>query len=246
MFRIIKQDPYSRARLGLLETNHGVVETPAYTIVGTHAEVRAMSVGDLMKAKTQLLIVNTYHMWRKLGDDGVRNFSGLHKAMGWEKTIMTDSGGFQVFSMGAAREHRVSKTGINRNNNSAPSADKSLVTITEEGAFIRDCGEVYLDAEKSIAIQERLGADIIYAFDECTSPYHDYEYTKASLVRTHRWAERSLKAKTSDQLLYGIVQGGSFEDLRKESAHVIGSLPFDGFGIGGAFSDSFGLSLIHI
>lgn len=247
MFKVLKTDKNTKARLGMLKTKHGVVETPCYVVVGTHAKVRELDSKELIDAKTRIVMVNTYHMWRKLGDEGLENFEGLHKFMNWDYPIMTDSGGFQVFSMGVAREHGTGKV-KKEMENSPPSASwrsgrrmENNVRVTHDGVYFLDNGaEIYLDAKKSIGIQEQLGADIIFAFDEPTSPHHDYEYTKKALERTHRWAVESLESKKSDQLLYGIIQGGVFEDLRKQSAGFISSLDFDGIGIGGAFGASFG------
>lgn len=248
MYKILKKDPDSRARVGILETLHGIVETPTYVVVGTHAEVRTLKVGDLERTGTELVIVNTYHMWQKLGDEGLKTFPGLHSHMNWQHPLMTDSGGFQVFSFGFGREHGLSKHDLP--DHKEVRKDKNLVSISEDGVYFsaeggpasggREFEELYLDAEKSIKIQEQLGADIIFAFDEPTSPRHDHEYTRQSLVRTHSWEMRSLKAKISNQLLYGIVQGGTFEDLRKESAAFIARQDFDGFAIGGSYGNSFG------
>lgn len=240
-FEVRKRDTKTKARLGTLTTSHGVVETPAYVVVGTHAEVRCLKPEDIVSSGTQMVISNTYHLWRTLGD-ALETFPGLHTKLGWDGVIMTDSGGFQVFSMGFAREHGVGKVG---NVGLAKQESRpNLVRITDDGAWFKetpDGPEFFLDAKFSIAIQEKLGADIILAFDECTSPLHDKEYTRKALERTHRWAKICLDVKTrNDQIFYGIVQGGAFEDLRKESAKFIGALPFDGFGIGGAFGNSFG------
>lgn len=268
MFRIETKDKNSWARSGRLETPHGTIETPAYVMVGTHAKVRTLETADLVATKTQVIIVNTYHMWftplETRGDDaailnGIRNlsltgqggpaqaknFPGLHSYMNWNGPLMTDSGGFQVFSLGAAREQGVGKVtpaGSHPERERRISGE-SLVRITEDGVYFKastDAPEQYLDAEKSMEIQARLGADIIFAFDEATSPYHDHAYTEKSMERTRRWAKRSLDAHSPEQLLYGIVQGGPFEDLRKESARIIGKMPFDGFGIGGSYGASFG------
>lgn len=241
MFQIVKKDPNSRARIGRLETPHGIVETPAYVIVGTHAEVRCVRPEDLPDTKTQMIISNTYHLWQDLGDEGLEAYPGVHAALGWQGPVMTDSGGFQVFSLGFLREQ-----GLRRGGDAEPGTgdlEKNLVRITEAGVYFRPtelAEEVYLDAETSVKIQEQLGADIIVAFDEPTSPGHDYAHTKKAMERTHRWAERSLDAKESRQLMYGVVQGGAFEDLRAESARFIGSLPFDGFAIGSTYGDAYG------
>lgn len=240
MFSIIAKDLKSRARVGRLETAHGVVETPAYVIVGTHAEVRAITPADLEKTKTQMIIANTYHLWRTLGDSGLETYEGLHRAMQWNAPIMTDSGGFQVFSFGASREEGTGKVAGARTNEYV--FRESTVRITDDGVWFRDRDEeCFLNAEKSIDIQEHLGADIIVAFDECTSPSHGYEYNQEANKRTHLWAERSLDAhRRKDQLMLGVVQGGIFEDLRCQSAKAIGAMPFDGFAIGGAFGSSYG------
>lgn len=238
MFEIVSTDPHSRARIGRLTTGHGVVETPAYVIVGTHAAVRCLEPEDLPHTKTQLIIANTYHLWRAFGDEGLNEFPGVHEYMQWDGPVMTDSGGFQVFSLGALRE-KMMRRGAALPEDGAPPGE-SLVRVTESGVYFNDPDEQYLDAELSIRIQEQIGADIIVAFDEPTSPLHDHAYTKASMERTHRWARRSLDARRSKQLLYGVVQGSHFEDLRKESATVIGGMPFDGFAIGGTYGDAYG------
>ncbi len=216
-FKIDARDPNSHARTGRLTVRDRMVETPGYVIVATNAAVRALEPEDLPKTKTQIVIVNTYHMWRDLGDEGLHDFPGLHEVMQWQGIIMTDSGGFQVFSL----EPR----------------------ITDSGVYFRPEDseeELYLDAETSVKIQEQLGGDIAVAFDEATSPTAEYNYTRAAMLRTHKWAERSLAAKESDQALYGVVQGGGFKDLREASARFIGNLSFDGFGIGSTYGDAYG------
>ena len=244
MFKILYKDSKGRARVGRLETLHGVVETPAYVIVGTYGEVRTLRAEDIPKTKTQIIIANTYHLWRALGDEKLKKYPGLHAAMRWDGPIMTDSGGFQVFSLGVSRSDGIGKVLKEGNLSRAPR--KNLVEITDDGVWFLENGEkIYLDAERSMAIQERLGADIVVAFDEPTSPLHDYDYTKDSMERTCRWARRSLEAKKSDQLILGVVQGGPFEDLRKASARYIGGLNFDGFAIGGAYGSSFGDSKVN-
>lgn len=239
MFEIIKEA--GRARLGVLKTPHGIVETPSYVVVATDGRVRALEPSDLPASGTQIVISNTYHLWRTLSEEGLATFPGLHSFMEWSGPIMTDSGGFQVFSLGFRRESGVGKI-LNKGGKQAENRiSENLVRVTESGVYFADAGEeIYLDAELSIKIQEQLGADIVFAFDEPTSPVHDYEYTRRSLKRTHAWARRSLEAKESEQLIYGIVQGGTFKDLRTESAQFIASLPFDGFAIGGSFGSSFG------
>ena len=262
-FKIITQD--GQARLGQIETKNGIVETPSYVVVGTNGYIRTLEPDDIPKTETQIVISNTYHLWQTLGEAGLNEFPGLHDFMGWKGLIMTDSGGFQVFNLGAAREtnsgkvagknHRQNPATREHRERSSRHMTESQVRVTDSGVFftlpsfpgknlgglINEAGEeVYLDAEISMKIQEQLGADIVLAFDEPSSPNHDYTYAKKAMERTHTWAKRSLEAKISNQKIYGIVQGGHFEDLRKESAKFIGSLPFDGFAIGGSFGNSFG------
>lgn len=243
MFEITGRDSNSRARTGVIYTSHGKIETPAYIIVGTNAEVRTLSSDNIKKTKTQVIIVNTYHLWRELGDK-LQTFEGLHERMKWNGPIMTDSGGFQVFSLGFGREHGVGKM----LGGEKKRGGENLARITKSGVFFTDGDdEHFLGPELSMEIQRKLGADIIFAFDECTSPEHNYAYQKEALQRTHQWAKICLSAKEKlfsnsrelenkeRQMLFGIVQGGRFEDLRTESAKYIGSLPFDGIAIGGSF-----------
>ncbi len=233
-FRIIKKSRTGRARLGILKTPNGIVLTPAYVIVATHAEVRTLKPRDIETTGTQLVIANTYHLW-----DAAQKGSGVvRRRLGVCMPTMTDSGGFQVFSLGAAREQGVGKVlkrhELRGTNNELRASD---VRITEKGVrFAVNGKKRFISPETSIATQQRLGADIIFAFDECTSPLHPHGYTKTSMDRTHRWAARSLAAHTKrNQMLYGIVQGGRFRRLRTESAKSIGAMAFDGFGIGGSF-----------
>lgn len=235
-FEITAKDKNSRARAGVLQTPSGrKIETPAYSIVGTHAEVRTLSPKDLKETKTQLVISNTYHLWKALGKN-ISEFEGIHKKMNWDGVIMTDSGGFQVFSLGAAREDSVNKFGA-----SESKKKESLVKMGYFGARFRD-GDFrgFLTPKRSMEIQKKLGADITFVLDECTSPFSSEKYQKKALERTKRWARICLKNKSENQLLYGIIQGGSFRSLREESARFVASLPFDGVGIGGSFSNSFG------
>lgn len=226
------------ARTGILTTEHGEVETPSYVIVGTRAKVLCLPPEKIKPTKTQIIIANTYHLWREIGEK-LDSFPGLHKIMGWDGPVMTDSGGFQVFSMGFARTHQTGKVVINQPipKSSKNLPQENLVRVTDDGVYFKDGEkEFYLDAEKSIKIQEHLGADIILAFDEPTSPFNDFTYNKTAMERTHKWAKRCLAAKTrADQQIFGIIQGGLFEELRIESRKFISSLPFDGIAIGGSF-----------
>lgn len=201
-----------RARAGILHTPHGDVPTPVFMPVGTQATVKTMSPRDLREVGASLILANTYHLYLRPGAETVAKLGGLHRFMGWEGPILTDSGGFQIFSLQALRQ--VDEDGVTFRSH----LDGSLHRFTPE---------------RVIAIQEQLGADIIMALDECPDP-HDYAYNLAALDRTHRWAERCLRAHTRpDQALFGIVQGGIFPDLRAQSAAFLTRLDFPGYGIGG-------------
>jgi queuine tRNA-ribosyltransferase len=248
-FRVLNRR--GEARRGRIETPHGTIETPAFVAVGTQATVKGLTAQSVANSGTQVLFANTYHLFLRPGPDVVRDHGGLHRFMAWDGPLMTDSGGFQVFSLGAGIEHGVGKVSSifpgeepasnEQGRRGGPS--QPLVTVDEEGVRFRShidgSGQV-LNPEISIAVQRSLGADIVLAFDECTSPLHDRSYTEASMERTHRWAERSLRAFSDEpavhpyrQALFGIVQGGAFRELRERSAEVIGAMPFDGFAIGG-------------
>ncbi|MGE0491696.1 MAG: tRNA guanosine(34) transglycosylase Tgt [Vulcanimicrobiota bacterium] len=229
------------ARRGRIDTPHGSIETPEFLPVGTQATVKALSPRDLVELEVQGLLANTYHLYLRPGCELVEELGGLHRFMGWNRPIMTDSGGFQAFSLGAAREHGVGKIGGVFPGERKPRADSDgppLAKIDDDGVTFRSYidGSVHrFTPESSIAIQAKLGADMILAFDECTSPLADRAYTERSLERTHRWARRSLEApRKPGQGLYGIVQGGAWEDLREKSTAFITSLDFDGFAVGGS------------
>jgi queuine tRNA-ribosyltransferase len=201
-----------RARAGVFYTPHGDLLTPIFAPVGTQATVKAVTPAQLLELDASLVLANTYHLYLRPGDELVAEMGGLHRFMDWSRPILTDSGGFQVFSLSDTR--KVDEDGVTFKSH----IDGSLHRFTPE---------------KSISIQENLGADIIMAFDECASP-NDREYNLRSLSRTHTWAQRCLAAKTRpDQALFGIVQGGVFQDLREESATFISSLGFPGHAIGG-------------
>ncbi|MFH1509882.1 MAG: tRNA guanosine(34) transglycosylase Tgt [Candidatus Nealsonbacteria bacterium] len=240
-FKIVKKSKKSKARLGLLKTSHGVVETPCFVPVATQAAVKSLDNKEILDTKSQILICNTFHLHIRPGGDLVKKFGGLHKFMNLNKPLMTDSGGFQVFSLGFGKDLGTGKILKNKKIGDIDYGQQpKLLKITDKGVYFRsflDGKELFLGPKESIKIQEKLGADIIFAFDECTSPMASKKYTKASLLKTHKWAEICLKEKKTKQALYGIVQGGKFKGLRKESARFIGSLPFDGFGIGGEFGD---------
>jgi len=209
-FELVAQQ--GKARAGILHTPHGDIPTPVFAPVGTQATVKALTPAQLDELDTPLILANTYHLYLRPGDDLIADMGGLHPFMGWERPILTDSGGFQVFSL--AKMRKVDDEGV---------TFKSHI----DGSMHR------LTPEKSIAIQENLGADIIMAFDECAPPY-DREYNEQAMARTHAWAERCLKAKKRpDQALFGIVQGGAFADLREQSARAIAASGFPGHAIGG-------------
>ena len=248
-FDLIARD--GAGRRGRLRTPHGVVETPAFVAVGTQATVKGVDPALAAAAGTQVLFANTYHLYLRPGAELVADHGGLHRFMGWERPLLTDSGGFQVFSLGASIAHGVGKVanifpdepggsgGVPR----LAAAGGSMVRVGEDEVhFVShvDGSRHVFTPEKSIAVQRALGADVVLAFDECTSPLHDEAYTRASMERTHRWAQRCLDAfhgapgvHPYRQALFGVVQGGAFEGLRRESAEVIGAMPFDGMAIGG-------------
>lgn len=242
-FTVLKQSRKSKARAGVLKTAHGEVETPALVTVATQAVVKTLTSEEAERAGSQLLICNTYHLHIRPGEKTIQNQGGLHSYMHWNRPLMTDSGGFQVFSLGFGKEHGMGKV-LNQKSSLVVQEGQQPqeIKITDDGVLFRsylDGKELFLDPKISIGIQEALGADIMVAFDECPSPVADYAYVKSSLKRTHHWAAESYKVKrSSTQSLYGVVQGGRFRDLREESAAYIGSLPFDGFAIGGEFGGS--------
>lgn len=240
-FRILKKSKKSRARLGILKTPHGEVETPAFVPVATQAAVKALSTEEALRTGSQILIANTFHLHLKPGEAIVKKGGGVHGFMKWPRPLMTDSGGFQVFSLGFGSDLGMGKMLKEKSDAEiAPGQQPRKIQITEDGVWFRspiDGKKLFIGPKESMRIQEALGADIIFAFDECTSPVANHAYTKLSLEKSHRWAERCLREKRSKQALYGIVQGGKFRDLREESARFIGALPFDGFGIGGEFGD---------
>ncbi|MFA7152061.1 MAG: tRNA guanosine(34) transglycosylase Tgt [Candidatus Paceibacterota bacterium] len=251
-FEILKRDEKTRARLGLITTRHGVIETPYFVPVATLGSLRALDSADMEALGMQCSLCNTYHLHLRPGDELVKRMGGLNRFMNFPKPLFSDSGGFQAFSLGFAREHNIGKIGFfpgekkdekGRGEKKEPAADisgKNLTKITDDGVefkSIYDGSPHFFNAEKSMEIQSNLGTDIIMAFDECTSPLSDYDYTRKSMHRTHEWAVRSLRSHDKDQALYGIIQGGYFEDLRQESVKFISSLDFDGIAIGGSLGN---------
>lgn len=213
-FELIKTCKQTGARLGVLHTPHGSFETPMFMPVGTLATVKTLSPEELKEMGAGVILSNTYHLWLRPGHEIIKEAGGLHSFMNWDRGILTDSGGFQVFSLSDFRK------------------------IEEEGVYFRNHlngDKLFLSPEKAIEIQNALGSDIIMAFDECPPYPATYEYMKQSVERTSRWAERCLKAhkRPNEQGLFGIVQGGEFEDLRRQSAQDLVSLDFPGYAIGG-------------
>lgn len=213
-YELIKQCKQTGARLGRLHTPHGVINTPIFMPVGTQATVKAMSPLELNEIGSEIILSNTYHLYMRPGEKLVEKAGGLHKFMNWDKPILTDSGGFQVFSLAELRN------------------------IKEEGVTFKshiDGSKHFISPEKAIEIENALGADIIMAFDECLPYPCDYDYAKKSLHRTIRWAERCLEThkNTEKQALFGIIQGGMYKDLREESVREMIKLDFPGYSIGG-------------
>ncbi|AYM03521.1 tRNA guanosine(34) transglycosylase Tgt [Levilactobacillus yiduensis] len=214
-YRLIKTEKHTGARLGELITPHGTFKTPMFMPVGTQAAMKgAISPEELDEMGSQVILANTYHLWLQPGPDLVQEAGGLHKFMNWNKGILTDSGGFQVFSLAKHRK------------------------LTEEGVHFRNeinGDRLFLSPEKAIDIENKLGPDIMMSLDECPPFFESYDYVKHSVERTSRWAERGLKAHANPdtQGLFGIVQGAGFEDLRRQSAKDLVSLDFPGYSIGG-------------
>ena len=235
------------ARRGVLTTPHGALRTPAFIPVGTQATVKSLDTADLRRVGAEIVLANTYHLYLRPGTELVKRLGGLHRFMDWDGPILTDSGGFQVFSLGWGLAHGVSKiSNIFPDEPSEklpkqkrPAGKARLMRVGDHVVTFAshlDGSRHELTAESSIKAQQDLGADIILAFDECTSPLHDEEYTRQALERTHRWAERSLAAWTNRrrQALFGIVQGGAYRGLREESARFIDGVGFPGYAIGGS------------
>lgn len=213
-YELIKTCKQTGARLGIVHTPHGSFETPAFMPVGTQATVKTMAPEEIKEMGAGIILSNTYHLWLRPGHEIIKEAGGLHKFMNWDRAVLTDSGGFQVFSLSDMRK------------------------ITEEGVHFRNHlngSKMFLSPEKAMEIQNALGSDIMMAFDECPPFPATYEYMKASVERTSRWAERCLEAheRPQDQGLFGIVQGGEFEELRKQSARDLVSMDFPGYAIGG-------------
>jgi tRNA-guanine transglycosylase len=260
-FRIEAKGRGNQARAGVILTPHGNIETPAFVVVGTKASVKSVMPEDMAQyVGNQVTLANTYHLFLQPGHDVIKQAGGLHTFSNWHMPTMTDSGGFQVFSLGAAFGKGVTKfakgglentldlparAALNVYSAKFATDHGKLCIIDEEGVTFTshlDGSMHRFTAERSIEIQHAIGADIIVAFDECTSPTAEYEYQKEAMDRTHRWAKRSIMAHKQNykalkkQGLYGVIQGGRYLDLRKESAKALDHMDFDGYAIGGSFS----------
>lgn len=229
-----------------METPHGVVETPSLVPVATQAVVKTLTSEEAKAAKCQILISNTFHLHIKPGEKFLKSAGGIHKFMNWDRPLMTDSGGFQVFSLGFGHDLQLGKIlkmfpGKSKEKLVMESAQPKNVKITPDGVHFRspvDGRQLFIGPKESIKIQEQIGADIMFAFDECTPPTSTFEYAQDSLEKTHRWAKICLTSRKSKQALFGIVQGSKFKKLREYSAEFINSLGFDGYGIGGDLGES--------
>ena len=242
------QSSKSRARTGIISTPHGKIETPAFVFCGTKAAIKSLNVNEAKKSGTQIILSNTYHLMLQPGAEIIAKHGGLHNFMNWDGPMLTDSGGFQLFSLGHGS---VADEIKGRNKNSK--RKKSLLKITEEGALFKsyiDGSDQLLTPEKSITIQRQIGADLILVFDECT-PFHvDKEYTAHAMERSHRWSERSIEifnkkseynpqsGSSGRQALYGIIQGGIYTDLRDISIQFNVENNFFGLAIGGSLGSS--------
>ncbi len=256
-FEIVKRQPGTLGRAGVIHTPHGDIETPAFVVVGTKGTVKSLKPEDLeMYVGNQVTLANTYHLYLQPGHELIEKAGGLHTFANWKTPTMTDSGGFQVFSLGAAFGKGVTKfakgevtedstEGLHVYNKELAASHGKLCVIDEDGVTFTshiDGSMHRFTAERSIEIQHAIGADIIIAFDECTAPAASYEYQLEAMERTHRWAKRSVLAHKQDyealkkQGIYGVVQGGRYLDLRTKSAQTLMQMDFNGFAIGGSFS----------
>lgn len=257
-FDIVRRQSSTLGRAGVIHTLHGDIETPAFVVVGTKGTVKSIKPEDMRDyIGNQVALANTYHLFLQPGDDVIKEAGGLHKFSNWNMPTITDSGGFQVFSLGAAFGkgvtkfsqgeviERVEKSGLNVYSKKIAEEHGKLCVIDEEGVTFTshiDGSMHRFTAERSIDIQHNIGADIIVAFDECTSPVANKDYQREAMERTHRWAKRSIMAHKQNydavkkQGLFGVIQGGRHLDLRAESAKALSAMDFDGFGIGGSFT----------
>jgi len=241
---IIARDIKSRARAGVLTTAHGEVATPAFVPLATHGSVRGLSSAEVAALGYDMVLGNTFHLFLRPGGELVEQLGGLHRFMGWERAIITDSGGFQVFSMGHGTVADEIKGRRSPGAGGGGGGGGSILAIEEEGVRFRsyvDGSERFISPEISMAVQAQLGSDIVLAFDECTPFHADRDYTAASTQRTHRWLERCVRWRADHvgpggggSLFYAIVQGGVYEDLRIASAEAVVASGANGIAIGGS------------
>lgn len=237
----------AHARTGIIHTPHGDIETPAFIPVGTQATLKSLTPEQLKATGAQAVLANAYHLYLRPGSKTIDNAGGIHKFMNWDKPTFTDSGGFQVMSLGVGFK-KVINMSADDSDNIAPKKG-SLAKIDDDGVTFKshlDGSKHRFTPEKSMEIQHEIGADIIFAFDELTTLQHSRKYQEISLeTRTHPWAERSLnrhqeltieRSNKPYQALFGVVQGANYEDLRRQSSRFLANLDFDGFGLGGAFT----------
>ena len=252
-FTITHSDPITRARVGIIQSPHGCVQTPILAPVGTQATVKALTPEQIEAAGAQMILANTYHLYLRPGAQRIADAGGIHRFMACDLPIMTDSGGFQVFSLGSSIRDGVGKIANifpdeDRQPNDPPPRHNSgaLVRVDDHEVRFRSHLDGSLHSftpERSMQIQSLIGADFVLTFDECTSPLDAYEYTSQALERTHRWAHQSLAAyekysSPQRQALFGIVQGGAYRDLREKSAALLGGMPCFGYSIGGSLGRS--------
>lgn len=254
-FNVEAKDPKTKARVGVIRTPHGEIQTPSFVTVGTLASVRTLTPNEIRDAGSQVVLANTYHLYLEGRHEVISASGGLAKFMGWNGPTITDSGGYQVFSMGFGSDHGIGKNvpffpgrlagepRLMAGADVPPDLSKSEIEspknlkITDDGVSFRSPrnGDMLeLTPEISVAVQEKIGADMFFAFDECTSPLSSYEYTQKAVDLTSKWARRCIEAKTrNNQALFGVIQGGVWQDLRQKAVREISALPFDGFGLGG-------------
>lgn len=257
-FEVLKKQSGTLGRAGVIRTPHGYIETPAFVVVGTKGTVKSLKPEDMRDyVGNQVALANTYHLFLQPGEEVVKNAGGLAKFANWNLPTMTDSGGFQVFSLGAAFGKGVTKfannaniqteenAGLNMYSKKFAKSHGRLCVIDDDGVTFTshiDGSMHRFTAERSIEIQHAIGADIIIAFDECTSPTADKKYQIEAMDRTHRWAKRSILTHKGNyealktQGIFGVVQGGRHLDLRRESSKILSDMDFDGYAIGGSFS----------
>ena len=234
-FKISKQSKKSKARLGELETSHGKVQTPVFMPCGTVGTVKGISPEELTQIGYKLILGNTYHLYLRPGEKLIKKFSGLQKYINWPGAILTDSGGYQVFSLGKNYvDHSSPSTRVAR------SGSSSLIQVTPRGVWFKshlDGSKHLFSPESVIDVQKDLGSDIVMVLDECTEHPATEERAKKSMELTHRWAKRAIdywqKTGESNQAIFGIIQGSTYQNLRQESAKYLSSLPFDGLAVGG-------------